>query len=125
MAWTTPATATAGTVLTAAWLNTYVRDNETILKTSIDNNGHIVWQLDVYTTNHTLGPANDVVIAFNVTISLPATPVVGKPFLIKAAAASTVTVSGNGNTIDGASTFILNPYDAATFVWNTSEYSVF
>ncbi len=27
MAWTTPATAVAGTVLTAAWLNTYVRDN--------------------------------------------------------------------------------------------------
>lgn len=27
MAWTTPATATVGQVLTAAWLNTYVRDN--------------------------------------------------------------------------------------------------
>lgn len=27
MAFTTPATATAGTALTAAWLNTYVRDN--------------------------------------------------------------------------------------------------
>lgn len=29
MAWSTPATATAGTILTAAWLNTYLRDNFT------------------------------------------------------------------------------------------------
>ena len=31
MAWTTPATAVAGSVLTAAWLNTYLRDNLSFL----------------------------------------------------------------------------------------------
>ena len=33
MAFTTPATAVAGTILTAAWLNTYVRDNVAWLAT--------------------------------------------------------------------------------------------
>lgn len=32
MSWTSPASAVAGTVLTAAWLNTYLRDNENALR---------------------------------------------------------------------------------------------
>lgn len=39
MAWTSPATAVAGSVLTAAWLNTYVRDNTNLLKTPINDDG--------------------------------------------------------------------------------------
>ncbi len=41
MAWTTPATAVANTVLTAAFWNTHVRDNESILKTALNDSGHI------------------------------------------------------------------------------------
>ena len=35
MAWTNPATAVAGSVLTASWLNTYLRDNANYLYTTV------------------------------------------------------------------------------------------
>lgn len=41
MAWTTPKTWVAGSVLTAAELNTHVRDNLNVLKTSLTDGGHL------------------------------------------------------------------------------------
>ena len=42
MAWTTPRTWSTGDLVTASHMNEQVRDNQTILKSSIDNNGKIV-----------------------------------------------------------------------------------
>lgn len=42
MAWTTPKTWLAGELVTETSLNTYIRDNQTVLKTSIDANGKLV-----------------------------------------------------------------------------------
>lgn len=42
MAWTTPKTWLAGELVTETSLNTYIRDNQNILKTPIDNTGKIV-----------------------------------------------------------------------------------
>ncbi len=41
MAWTTPRTWVAGEVLTAALMNTHVRDNENVVKVSIRDDGHL------------------------------------------------------------------------------------
>jgi hypothetical protein len=63
------------------------------------------------------------------TITLPATPTVGDEYVIKDAtgnaAVSNVTVSGNGNNIDGAASFLLSqPYAAATFTFVNGQWSV-
>lgn len=42
MSWTSPRTWVAGEILTAALLNTHVRDNELILKTSIASDGALI-----------------------------------------------------------------------------------
>jgi len=42
MAWTTPKTWLAGELVTETSLNTYIRDNQDILKTPIDNTGKII-----------------------------------------------------------------------------------
>lgn len=63
------------------------------------------------------------------TITLPATPTVGDEYQIKDttgnAGASNVTVDGNGNNIDGISTFLLSqPYASATFTFAGGQWSV-
>lgn len=63
------------------------------------------------------------------TITLPATPTVGDEYQIKDATGnagvSNVTVSGNGNNIDGAASFLLSqPYAAATFTFVNGQWSV-
>ena len=63
------------------------------------------------------------------TITLPSNPVNGDEYVVKDttgnAAVSNVTVSGNGNNIDGASTFLLSqPYAGATFTFAGAQWSV-
>lgn len=41
MSWTTPRTWVAGEIVTAALLNTHVRDNESVLKTNINDDGSL------------------------------------------------------------------------------------
>jgi hypothetical protein len=62
-------------------------------------------------------------------IDLPATPTLGDTFTVKDttgnAAISNVTISGNGNNIDGAASFLLSqPYAAATFTFAGGQWSV-
>ena len=128
MAWTAPRTWVAGEVLTAALLNTHVRDNENVLKASIDDLGHLNWFTVSKSSDYTIGTGDDLVfVTATKTMSLPASPATGKPFGIKSyGSTATVTVSGNGKLIDGSSSgFTLNPYDSAFFIYNGTEYSVF
>lgn len=62
-------------------------------------------------------------------INLPATPTLGDTFTIKDttgdAGTNNVTVSGNGNNVDGSTTFLLSqPYAAAIFTFTGSQWSV-
>ena len=63
------------------------------------------------------------------TITLPATPTTGDTYTVKDttgdAATNNLTISGNGNNIDGAASFVLSqPYAAATFTYTGSQWSV-
>lgn len=115
------------TVVTLVDLNQQIRDNGNVLKTSIDNNGHIQWITATKTTTYTFTTADDIVFASGTfTISLPAAPVAGKPYRVKNTGTGTITVSGNGHTIDGASTFTVDgQYTALEFIYNGTEFSVF
>jgi hypothetical protein len=62
-------------------------------------------------------------------INMPATPVTGNTYVIKdtvgAAASFNVTVSGNGNMIDGASTFVMtNNFEAIEVTWTGTQWSI-
>ncbi len=126
MAWTTPKTWTA-VVVTVADLNTHVRDNLNILKTWIGNDGYPLWTSVTKTTTYTITTSDVELIYVNgtFTISLPASPTTGRPYLLKnISSTTTTTVSGNTHNIDGASTFTLGPYDAFTFHYNGTEWNV-
>ncbi len=60
------------------------------------------------------------------SVCLPATPVIGMAFeLKKAVAANTLTLDGNGYTIDGAATVnLIAQYSYMRVVFNGSEWSV-
>lgn len=70
-----------------------------------------------------------VVGGLPLTVNLPAAPLVGDWFVVKdgvgTAAASNITVDGNGNTIDGAATqLIATNYGALKFIFNGTEWNV-
>lgn len=61
------------------------------------------------------------------TVNLPASPTTGNTYIIKDAtgnaATHNITVSGNGNNIDGASTFVMNVnYEGAVFVFGATQW---
>jgi hypothetical protein len=63
------------------------------------------------------------------TVTLPANPTNGDEYVVKDttgnAAISNVTVSGNGNNIDGSPTFLMSqPYSGATFTFTNNAWSV-
>ena len=60
MPWTTPGTATAGEVLTAAFWNTNVRDNTNELYGSIRRLGYVTRTTDYSITANTVGAATDL-----------------------------------------------------------------
>lgn len=61
MAWTTPATWTVGSLVTADQLNTQLRDNLTFLKLLVDNNGKLPALSSTYVANLSGANLSDVV----------------------------------------------------------------
>jgi hypothetical protein len=64
-----------------------------------------------------------------ITVTLPASPTAGDAFDVKdtvgLAATNNITISGNGNDIDGASTFVISTnYGSVTLVFNGSEWNI-
>ena len=77
--------------------------------------------------------SNDNIIAVDTsaarTINLPAAPTTGNLYVIKdvtgGAGTNNITVSGNGNNIDGSATFIMNvAYEGAEFIYGASQWAV-
>lgn len=64
MAWTTPRTWVAGELVTATQMNTHLRDNLNVLKTSIDNNGNLSFPaattINVSSSTNTAVPIQNV-----------------------------------------------------------------
>lgn len=63
------------------------------------------------------------------TENLPASPTLGLSYLIKDcggnAGSHSITVSGNGSNIDGASTYVMSvAYQSAAFTWNGTQWSI-
>lgn len=68
------------------------------------------------TTQHT------VVTTVTGTLTLPASPVTGQEFRVKAVHGSGCTVSGNGANIDGVATKSLVQYEVLNVVWDGSAW---
>jgi hypothetical protein len=122
VSFTTYATAIAGTVLTAAFWNQQTRDNGNVLKTSIDDNGHVYDPvMQSKTANYTILGTDDVVICTSgtFTVTLPtAVGRSGKQFKVKNTGSGVITMaSTSAQTIDGAAagSTQLFQFDALTF----------
>jgi len=84
------------------------------------------------TTTYTLLATDHTVLcdatSAGFTVSLPATPTpTGRVYQVKKidATVNAVTVSGNGNTIDGVATFVLaTQYECVTFQWDGTTWWV-
>lgn len=135
MAWTTPATAVAGTVLTAAWLNTYVRDNTAYLYLSspraaeYDNGNSGTTKTIDWATN---GPLQKVTRTGNCTYTLTA-PSVPSTLVLKfihetgTSTAYTVTYSPTVKNPSGTAFSFTNTtaaIDIVTFYWDGTSYYV-
>jgi hypothetical protein len=80
------------------------------------------------TANYTLVASDDVILidasAGDVTITFPVTSTSGKTYTGKRIdnTANTVTLSGNGNNIDGAATATLFPYESIVSIGDGSDW---
>ncbi len=125
--WTSPKT-WSSVVVTVADLNTHIRDNLNVLKTWIGDDGYPLWTGIAKSSTYTwtITDPSVILVSGTFTLSAPSSPPTGKPFMVKKTdSTGLVTVAGNGHTIDGGLTFALGPYDAFTFVYTGSEWSVF
>ncbi len=136
MAWTTPKTFVAGAVLTAAELNTHMRDNLNHLFDSIDDVGTL-FNIASKTAAYTATTADTVLLcdassgAF--TLTLPAASGnAGLYYLIKKidSSANAITIDANGSeTIDGATTYVSEMEDQAVLIvcdgsnWETLSHT--
>jgi hypothetical protein len=125
MAWTTPRTWVTSELVTAALMNTHLRDNLTFLLTNIPNQtvASITSAASPFTA------AGSVVIlgdtsGGNITVNLPAAAAnTGKFYYIKNTGTGTVTVDGNGSeTVEGETTQQLLQGDCALIVCDGSNW---
>ncbi len=116
--------------------HSFITNTTTIASTNaskfITNSGRRV-KTTVTTTNLTIVDSYEVVIvgaiSGSVTITLPSTPTSGDIYTIKDqggnAATFNIIISGNGNNIDGVSSYTMNAnYEGATVVFANSSWSI-
>lgn len=128
--WTTPKTWTAA-VVTVAELNTHIRDNLNILKTSIDDAGHLIWPVfQSKSTTYSIAATDDIVkcTSGTFTVTLPtAVGRTGKPFVVKNLGTGVITMaSTSSQTIDGAaaSAVVIYQFDSYTFLSDGSNWVI-
>jgi len=105
-AWTTPKTWTAA-VVTVSEMNTHVRDNMNVLKTSIMDDGHLYdSSIITRTTTYTITSTDDLVNCTSGTfvVTLPtAVGKAGRTYKVKNSGSGVITMgSTSSQTIDGA-----------------------
>lgn len=130
MSFTAYATAIAGSVLTAAFWNAQVKNNGLVLKTSIDDNGHLTLPVvQSKSANYTALITDDVVLATSGTWTLTLPTVasaVKRTLIVKNLGAGTITIDANGaETIDGALTQgLFTQYQAMTLYSDGSVWHI-
>jgi hypothetical protein len=118
-------------VVTVADLNTHIRDNLNVLKTSVDDAGHLFFPvIQTKTALYTIAATDDIVICTSgtFTVTLPtAVGRSGKPFIVKNSGSGTITMgSTSSQTIDGvaASSTTLAQNDSLTFVSDNANWVI-
>ena len=90
-----------------------------------------IQNITIIDNDYTIQSTDNVIsigtLSSSITVSLPATPVVGQTFDIKdargSAATYVITVSGNGNMIDGVNEYIIAiNYEGITVVWDGDSW---
>jgi hypothetical protein len=113
-----------GYVLT--WINA---DNQWEAK-RVENDG-VIQNVIIITGDYSIELTDTVIsvgsISGTVNVTLPNNPTVGQTFVIKDgrgnAATHNITINGNGNMIDGASTYIIAVnYESVTAVWDSGMW---
>lgn len=129
-----PSGVTAGSYGTASQVGTFTVDTAGLI-TAASNTQIYLDRLRLPVSTKTSGPYTIVATDFflvgdttsgSFTINLPATPTAGDTYCIKkSVAANTLTVDGNGNTIDGSATQVITTqYVAITVIYNGTEWSI-
>lgn len=134
--WSGPTAGQNGTVPTAGQWNAIFASKQDYLGAAPILQGVGPYKVPVRTaiaTTDTLSGSDYFVCPLNTstaaTENLPSSPTLGLSYLIKdcggLAGSHNITVSGNGNNIDGASTFVMNvAYQSAAFTWNGTQWSI-
>jgi hypothetical protein len=125
MAWTSPRTFVTSELVTAAMLNTHVRDNLSFLLTNVPD-------LSVASIDHTASPytagASLVILGNttggNITVNLPAAAAnTGQYYFVKNTGDGTLTLDGNSaETVEGETTQVLLQNDCALIVCDGANW---
>lgn len=126
--WVPPKTWSA-VVVTVADLNQHIRDNLNILKTSIDDNGHIIDpSVIAKIATYAIAATDNLIVctANSFTVTLPtAVGRTGKKFTVKNTGAGTITMASTlSQTIDGVSagSWTVPPGFALTFESDSANW---
>lgn len=117
--------------------NMYIQSGAITIATAtankfVTNSGRRI-ATNVKTASYTVTNTDEVIIvgslSSTVTITLPALPSAGDTYIIKdqggSANSFNIVISGNGNNIDGASTYTLNAkYESVTVVFANGSWSI-
>ncbi len=129
MSWPPVKTWTA-VVVTVPDLNTEIRDRMTLLKTSIDDNGHLYDSTIIpVSANYAIAATDDLILCngtFTVTL-LTAVGRAGKSFKVKQVGTGVVTMATTSSqTIDGAAASVTQIFagDSLTFESDGSNWQI-
>ncbi len=127
MSWTNPKTWTAA-VLSSIDFNTHIRDNLNVLKTSVDDSGHLrLPSFHTASADYTAVPSDDIVFCFaSLTLTLyPQSTSPGRLLAVHTDPGNTghVVIDPSGSeTIEGQSTYTLPPGERV-LLWAATDLS--
>ena len=114
MAWTVPLTWTAGQLVTAAQMNTHVRDNLNLLKTPITDGGRLRFPTIIETTTtagYSATVDDDIIVIeagrVDVLLATATASSTGREVRIKSLSTEELVVYAGDLTIDGATSTAL------------------
>lgn len=87
------------------------------VRVETSSSNYVVQTVDSYVLSNSSGGSR--------TITLPSSPTSVRQLILKRRGVNSVLISGNGNTIDGASSItLLDNYEVITVVWGGAEWEI-